>query len=457
MESSSVTNYSDGERVERLLNRFKEEYGKVPLAVVRVPGRVNLIGEHIDYCGYAVHPMAIEQDVLIALDYDKQLTPTIQLANSDQRYPKVTLDLKFPIEIATGQPHWWNYFLCGVKGVVEEFKMDNKCASMRCFIDGQIPPSAGLSSSSAIVVASSMATVVANDLNVTKEALADLCAKSERFIGTQGGGMDQAIELLAEKGSAKLIEFNPLQSFNVKLPEGAMFVIANSLAESNKAAGSDYNMRVVECRLAAKMLAKLLDISDWKSLTKLKDVQVNAGKDLHAMAAVVDELLKVQPYNKAEMCRILQVSPKELEDLCLTENTKGFDEFMLHSRAKHVYSEASRVYKFKMWCENQGKLEDIGQLMFDSHQSCSASYECSHPQLDKLVQLSKKHGALGARLTGAGWGGCIVALVPNEKVQLFMDGLQKEYFQDVKAAQEQPRNSYLFPTQPGAGAAIYKI
>ena len=77
--------------------------------------------------------------------------------------------------------------------------------------------------------------------NLSAEQLADLCAKSERFIGTQGGGMDQAIEILARSGIAKLIEFNPLRTFDVVLPDGAVFVIANSLAESNKAAGSDYN------------------------------------------------------------------------------------------------------------------------------------------------------------------------------------------------------------------------
>ena len=74
-----------------------------------------------------------------------------------------------------------------------------------------------------------------------------MCAKSERFIGTQGGGMDQAIEILARSGIAKLIEFNPLRTFDVVLPDGAVFVIANSLAESNKAAGSDYNTRRPIC------------------------------------------------------------------------------------------------------------------------------------------------------------------------------------------------------------------
>ncbi len=93
----------------------------------------------------------------------------------------------------------------------------------------------------------------ANDVDVERSYLADLCARSERFIGTQGGGMDQAIELLASEGAAKLIEFDPLRAQDVRLPGGVAFVVANSLAECNKAEGADYNARVAECRMATKV------------------------------------------------------------------------------------------------------------------------------------------------------------------------------------------------------------
>ncbi len=95
--------------------------------------------------------------------------------------------------------------------------------------------------------------------------------------------------------------------------------------------------------------------------------------------------------------------------------------------------------------------------MYDSHSSCSNQYQCSHPQLDKLVDLSKKHGALGARLTGAGWGGCIVALVPNNLVDDFIEGLEKNYYLDLPAAQNKDRREYIFPTKPGGGAEIFAI
>ena len=95
--------------------------------------------------------------------------------------------------------------------------------------------------------------------------------------------------------------------------------------------------------------------------------------------------------------------------------------------------------------------------MFDSHHSCSQLYECSHPQLDQLVELSRKHGALGARLTGAGWGGCIVALVPTSSVEDFISGLVREYYSNLPAAEGKDQSEYIFPTKPGHGAQMFKL
>ena len=95
--------------------------------------------------------------------------------------------------------------------------------------------------------------------------------------------------------------------------------------------------------------------------------------------------------------------------------------------------------------------------MFDSHESCSKLYQCSHPQLDQLVEISRKHGALGARLTGAGWGGCIVALVPTDHVDVFIKGLVDDYYSTLDAAKGRKQSEFVFPTRPGGGAEIYKI
>jgi galactokinase len=118
--------------------------------------------------------------------------------------------------------------------------------------------SAGLSSSSALVVCAALATLRASSLTLTRTELADLCAASERYVGTQGGGMDQAISCLAEADSAKLIDFNPLHVTNINLPSGSHFVITNSCVEANKAAANYFNTRVAECRLSTQVLTCLI-------------------------------------------------------------------------------------------------------------------------------------------------------------------------------------------------------
>lgn len=102
-----------------------------------------------------------------------------------------------------------------------------------------------------------------------QKELAERCAASEQYVGTQGGGMDQAISICAEGGSAKLIDFNPLKLHNITLPEGSQFVITNSCVEINKAATNQFNTRVVECRLASQVLAKLQGL-EWRKVKKPK-------------------------------------------------------------------------------------------------------------------------------------------------------------------------------------------
>ncbi|KAM7152028.1 N-acetylgalactosamine kinase isoform 3-T3 [Macrochelys suwanniensis] len=236
-------------RLLKLKKMFISKFGSAPKFYARAPGRVNLIGEHIDYCGYAVLPMAIEQDILIAVEPVK--TQVVQLANTNPLYLDFSTSVN-NIHVNKTKPVWHNYFLCGLKGVQEHFGL-NSSTGMNCLLDGTIPPSSGLSSSSALVCCAGLVMLTANGKTLSKVELAEICTKSERYIGTEGGGMDQSISFLAEEGTAKLIEFSPLRATDVRLPSGAAFVIANSCVEMNKAATSHFNIRVMECRLATKM------------------------------------------------------------------------------------------------------------------------------------------------------------------------------------------------------------
>ncbi|XP_068169222.1 N-acetylgalactosamine kinase [Antennarius striatus] len=437
------------ERLQNLKNTFEAKYGESPLFFAYAPGRVNLIGEHIDYCGYSVLPMAIEQNILAAVSVNN--SGTIMLSNTNPQYKDFSVSCSEAIVIDRENPMWHYYFLCGVKGIQEKFGI-TQLVGMSCVIDGTVPPSSGLSSSSALVCCAGLVTMEANQKSLSKTELAEICAKCERYIGTEGGGMDQSISFLAERGTAKLIEFQPLRATDVKLPDGAVFVISNCCVEMNKAATSDYNIRVVECRIATKMLARARRL-DQSKLFRLADVQTELQASLRQMMTLVDEVLHPEPYSRDEICRELEITPEQFSTELLSPNTQHVTHFKLHQRAWHVYGEAERVLQFKSVCESQPaeSIRLLGELMIHSHASCRDLYECSCYELDRLVDFCLKAGAVGSRLTGAGWGGCAVSMVPSEKVETFLQAVRKSYYLPRGLAMDKQS---LFVSKPGGGAAI---
>ncbi|XP_071794285.1 N-acetylgalactosamine kinase-like [Asterias amurensis] len=444
---------SQRERYKSLGKLYKERFGSQPAFFARAPGRVNLIGEHIDYCGYSVLPMAIQQDIVMAAgtNPDQMLVFT----NSNPEYQ----DYKSSVEdykINSSNPLWHNYILCGFRGIVEAECISNP-TGMNLVVDGTVPRSAGLSSSSALVCCGSLATMHANQQEIPKKKLADICMRCEQYIGTQGGGMDQSICFLAEAGTAKLIEFNPIRASNVSLPDGTTFVISNSCVELQKAATSHFNIRVVECRLATQILAKSKGL-DWKQFKVLGKLQESLGVSFEDMLSLVETTLHHEPYDKKEVCDILGVSEEELNQASLSANTLDVTSFKLHDRAKHVFSEANRVVQFKEICD-QG-LGDaasiLGGLMNDSHASCRDLYECSCEPLDKLVQICRDSGALGSRLTGAGWGGCTVSMVPSGDVDDFIAKVHAGYYAADPKLEGKAAGS-LFATEPGNGACMFEM
>jgi len=338
---------------------------------------------------------------------------------------------------------------------------------MDVVLGSNLPPSAGLSSSSALVCCAAVCTLRANAgedfQKVDRATIAELCAKCERYIGTEGGGMDQAISLLAESGKAKSIEFNPLRARNINLPEGACFVVSNSCVSMNKAASSHFNQRVVECRIAAQVLSKKSNI-DWTTVRTLGQLQQQLGKSLPEMVALVKQQLHSEPYTRTEICELLAINDEELVAKSLSQNTTHLTEFKLQQRALHVYGEAARVYDFDSTCTKGGEAADprresvdelrtLGALMDASHVSCRDLYECSCAELDELQQAAKSGGALGSRLTGAGWGGCVVSLVHESAAKGFVEYLRSNFYKKTPE-REAAVNTALFISPPAGGAEV---
>lgn len=137
---------------------FTSQFGSSPSFYSRVPGRVNLIGEHIDYCGFSVLPMAIEQEIVLAVGYND--SDVLKLVNFDSDKYESFSTCVHDFHIDTTSPRWYHYFLCGYKGIAENYVLQHK--GLDIIVKGTVPPSAGLSSSSALVCASALATSFAN-------------------------------------------------------------------------------------------------------------------------------------------------------------------------------------------------------------------------------------------------------------------------------------------------------
>ena len=232
-----------------------------PSRLVRAPGRVNLIGEHIDYCGLPVLPMALSRGVRIA--FERRPDRGTRLVNADAHFAPsfFTIDASIP-PAAAGD--WSNYARAAAQALAQRFP---DLRGVDALVQSDLPIAAGLSSSSALVVALALALLQANGVTVAPLELMELLAQGERYVGTAGGGMDQAIILGAQAGCASRIDFRPLRLTPTVVPADWRFIVAWSLVPAEKSGGARqaYNERTRQCdearRLVANRLGRSEDIS----------------------------------------------------------------------------------------------------------------------------------------------------------------------------------------------------
>jgi N-acetylgalactosamine kinase len=438
-----IYNCSSGElsshraRYERLYKLFGIRFpGYGPQFIVRAPGRVNLIGEHTDYNGYPVLPMAIDRDFIFIIA--ARSDSSVELQNENPLFGQRTFAAGFPVA-PSQQGDWANYVKGAVHGVLEAGLVDPKNAvGFQALVGGTIPESAGLSSSSALVVASALAFLEVNKVEANRKVLADLLARAERYVGSEGGGMDQAVSLLAEPGKALRIDFFPLRTETVRLPQEITFVVCNSLirAPKSETVRYAYNCRVIECRLARALLSNVVAKKAGKinAATRLADL---SAERLGMEPGVLNEMalkgIGELPLSLKEIARRLgkTVEKVERENCTLRDGTllkEPSEGFRVWNRYHHVVTEAERV-NLAAKALQDGAVAEIGTLMNHSHASCRDDYEISSPELEALVSIARDHGALGARLTGAGFGGCTVNAVSSGSVEQFVRGVTADYYQ----------------------------
>ena len=382
------------------------------------PGRVNLIGEHTDYNGLPVFPIAIDRAVRI--EFAVADDPVVRLDSPLARFDPFTFQLKRPIAAAS-QGHWSNYVRAAAKGLLEHGVELGR--GIEGTVTGDVPIASGLSSSSALVVASALALLKANGVAVGRQAgsapalsrleLAALMARAERFVGLEGGGMDQAACLHGVAGHALRIEFEPLQVTPVAVPEGWRWVVASSLVRAEKSGGAReaYNQRARQCREALAVVgARSAD-----TLPTYRDL---------AAADDVDGLL---------------------------ERARRILAPVLFRRFRHVVTEGRRVARAEA-AMRDGDIRNFGELMVGSHDSLRDDYEVSTPELDAIVTVALEAGAAGARLTGAGFGGCAVALCDQATVGPVMEAVAARFYKPRLG--RPPTSGEMFAAKAGGGARM---
>lgn len=484
-------------RWKTLVSKFTSEFGHKPTFVARSPGRVNIIGEHIDYSLYDCLPAGIAADVIIAVSASRPIGPAAEIKISNVNPGKFksqnfSLDAKNTVAIDSSTHEWTNYFKAGLVGaltLLDKTRPDFSPVSMHVLVDGTVPAGGGLSSSAAFVCASALAVMYGNGVHaIAKKSLVELAIVSERSVGVNSGGMDQTASVCSRSGNALHVSFFPhLSAEAISFPATdppITFMIAQSLVASDKHVTGPvcYNLRVVEVTLAAEYIAAKLGLtlsqdasSLGKSLRGLQEAYFaspQAPKDLHdaqsrlkhMLSLVSTHLPSTEGYTREEIAAVLSIPVPSLEKQYMTTFPIRATHFKLRQRATHVYSEALRVHEFidlikstspSSPASSDSLLSQLGALMNDTQTSCASVYECSCPELDELCDIARRAGAYGSRLTGAGWGGCSVHLVPKGKVDDVRRAWESEYyakrFPDLGASE---LAEAVVVSEPGQGAMV---
>ncbi len=385
--------------LKELKSLFKQIYGRKPEITARAPGRVNLLGEHVDYNGGPVLPAAIDRAVTLAAAPTQDNVVSLNAADLGES-TNFSLDALASKTGLDGNPlPSWVLYPAGVTWALKEAGLS--LPGIQVVYSSDVPIGSGLSSSAAVEVAFATAWRLLTGWQADMLRLAQVCQRAENiYVGVNSGLMDQFASACGVKNHALYFDTHTLEYYPVPLPPHTALVVADS-GVRRTLAGSAYNDRRAACEEALHLLKQYLP-----SIQTLADVSTT------------------------EFAAYSEYLPPEIE-----------------KRAEHVIKEVARVHS-AVNALRLGETRNFGALMYAGHNSLRDLYEVSVPELDILVKLARKLGAIGARLTGAGFGGCTINLVDDSQAQTFIEGLKKGYLEQTgKEAQV-----YLCKASDGAKA-----
>ena len=355
---------------QSISDRFKQIFDCKPDIISTAPGRVNLIGDHTDYNQGFVLPAAINMTTTIAVSrrIDREVHAFAQ--GFTQTLDQFSLD-----NIETCSKETWPNYIRGTIKYLQDFSKN--FSGVNILISGDIPQGAGLSSSASLEIALLRAISELYQLNIKGIEAALIGQKAENaFVGCNCGIMDQLVVALGLQGHAMLLDCSDLSYQDIPIPEGSTILVVNSNVK-RELVDSEYNTRRKQCESVAEVL----------SVSSLRDLDI---QNLY-----------------------------EAKDLLSDE---------LFRRARHVITENRRtVDAAKAMKDNDLKL--LGKLMTESHKSLRDDYEVSTKELDFLVDIisTEMGGTGGVRMTGGGFGGCVVSIMPKEKIPSVISSVKTYY------------------------------
>ena len=388
--------------VDQISKAHQEKFGHAPLHIARAPGRVNLLGEHVDYNDGFVLPAAIDRATYVAFSPTNAPHSTLVAADFDQEasFSAESVSTKTQADSAP-LPEWALY----PAGVMWSLLEENLAVpSMNAVFASDVPRGSGLSSSASVEMAYAIAWQTLGGWTLPSMRRALLGQKAEnKYVGVNCGIMDQFASACGVENKLLLLDCRSLEWTAVPLPEQVSIVIADTTVRRKLTSG-EYNKRRAACEEAVRLLKQ-----DLPMIGSLRDVGV---EDFNRLA---DKL------------------PSEVEQ-----------------RARHVVEEIGRSDQAQALLE-AGDVQSFGKLMNECHSSLRDLYEVSCPELNVMVNVAQPlEGCYGARLTGAGFGGCTVNLVVNECVADFARALSQGYEAETGLHPE------IYITRASSGAELLK-
>jgi galactokinase len=334
------------------------------LGIFAAPGRVNLIGEHTDYNEGLCLPIALPHATYVAVARRDDDRITVGSRQQDETFES-TLG-----ELGPDAIEGWAAYAAGVAWALQDEGIE--LPGVDLLVDGRVPLGSGLSSSAALECATALALCAAAEVEPDRDLLVRACMRAESEVaGAPTGGMDQSVSLYAEPGHALLLDFRSGDRRQVPWdPPGHALLVVDTRA-SHELSDGGYGSRRSDCEEAAQALG----------LDSLRDA---------------------------------------------TEHDLDRLEGRIRARARHIVTEITRV-DATVAAITQGDWHRVGELFDESHASMREDFEISTPELDLVVETAREHGALGARMTGGGFGGSAIALMPAEAVAKAEDAIAEAF------------------------------